>query len=131
MPALSPSTADELRRLLDAARENVVGHIRPRLESTDEPPPVSSIAHMGQPDDVSQASEISDNEMAQLNQEQGLLRDIDSALRRLDEGVANVCGVCGQDIPDARLLAMPTAQTCVRCQERIEKQEHTPHGPSM
>ena len=131
MPALSPATADELHRRLDASRTDLVNHIRARLEGSDEPAAVSLLAHLGQPDDMSQAAYLGDNELAQLGQEQDLLKAIDSARRRLDEGVANVCIVCVEDIPDERLLAIPTAQTCVRCQQSIETSEHAPHGPTM
>lgn len=131
MPALTPSTAAQLRELLRGARNDVVGQIRSRFDDSDEPGAVSLLAHLGQPDDMSQASNLGDNEMAQLGQEQGLLRDIDSAIRRLDEGTANVCIVCGQDIPDERLLALPTAQTCIGCQQRIETEDHVGHGPTM
>ena len=131
MPALSPDTAAELRRRLDAARQDILEHIALRKAGPDEPPAVSTAAHLGQPDEMAQASYIGDNEMAQLGQEQGLLRDIDSALVRLEEGAANVCTVCGNDIPDERLLAIPTAQTCVPCQQRLETESGAGHGPTM
>jgi DnaK suppressor protein len=131
MPTLSPSTADELRKRLDTARDDVVAQLRSRLDGSDEPAAVSLLAHLGQPDDVSQAANIRDDETMLLGQERNLLRAIDSARRRLDEGVANVCIVCGNDIPDDRLLALPTAQTCVACQRRAEAEAGTPPAPTM
>ncbi|SHH71703.1 TraR/DksA family transcriptional regulator [Massilia sp. CF038] len=128
MPTLSASTTAQLRQRLIAARAEVLPHIQGRTESPEEAP-VSLRAHLGQPDDMAQASNVGDNEMAQLGQEQALLRDIDSALARLDEGVANVCIVCGNSIPDERLLALPTAQTCMPCQQRTEAQGQGPQGP--
>jgi RNA polymerase-binding transcription factor DksA len=38
---------------------------------------------------------------------------------------------CGQDIPEARLLATPTVETCIPCQERIEKEQGAGRGPTM
>ena len=131
MPTLSSSTAAALRKQLDAARDDVVAQIRTRLESSDEPAAVSLLAHLGQPDDVSQAATIRDDETALLGQEQSLLHAIDSARARLDEGVANVCNVCGNEIPDERLLALPTAQTCVTCQQRAEAEAQTARPPTM
>lgn len=131
MATLSPSTASELRRRLDAARRDLVAHVRARLEATDEPAAISLFAKLGQPDDMAQASYLADNEVALLGREQGLLRDIDSAIARLDNGVANMCMVCGQSIPDERLLATPTVQTCVACQQRLEAQVHAPRAPTM
>ena len=131
MPTLSSSTAAALRKQLDAARDDVVAQIRTRLESSDEPAAVSLLAHLGQPDDVSQAATIRDDETALLGQEQSLLHAIDSARARLDEGAANVCTICGGEIPDDRLLALPTAQTCVACQQQAEADAQTPRAPTM
>lgn len=131
MPSLSPDTGRELRKRLDAARRDIIDHIRSRNTGDEGPPPVAPAAHLGQPDDMAQASYIGDNEMAQLGHEQAVLRDIDSALARLAEGVANVCTMCGEDIPEERLLSMPTAHTCVECQQRMEADESTPRAPSM
>ncbi|MEL5989837.1 TraR/DksA family transcriptional regulator [Microbacterium phosphatis] len=44
----------------------------------------------------------------------GELRDIDAALERIDAGTYGVCEVCGEAIPEGRLLARPTAARCVR-----------------
>ena len=37
-----------------------------------------------------------------------------------DEG-ADECEDCGEPIPEERRRAMPSARTCVRCQERRER----------
>ena len=131
MPTLSSNTADELRKRLDAARNDVVAQIRTRLEGSDEPAAVALLTHLGQPDDVSQAAYIRDDQMALLGHERALLHSIDQAKGRLDEGIANICDVCGTEIPDERLLALPTARTCIRCQERIEAEEQAPPTPTM
>jgi DnaK suppressor protein len=46
-----------------------------------------------------------------------LLRKIDFALQRLDEGTYDQCAHCGQSIPLERLRAKPSASLCLRCQE--------------
>ena len=43
------------------------------------------------------------------------------ALDRLAEGKYGTCVECGEEISPARLQAMPEVQTCVRCQDRIER----------
>lgn len=50
------------------------------------------------------------------------LREIDAALRRIEEGSYGLCSVCGIAIPLARLRVQPTAERCVDCQERHERQ---------
>ncbi len=45
------------------------------------------------------------------------------ALERLSEGEYGVCVECGEPIAPARLRAAPEVQTCVRCQDRLERLE--------
>lgn len=48
------------------------------------------------------------------------LRDINAALRRIEEGSFGECIDCGQEIPEKRLEAIPWASRCVRCEESKE-----------
>ncbi len=43
------------------------------------------------------------------------LADIDRALGRIAEGTYGFCEVCGEEIPEARLEALPASTRCVRC----------------
>lgn len=43
------------------------------------------------------------------------LQDIDEALAKLDAGTYGRCESCGNEIPDARLEAMPAARLCISC----------------
>jgi RNA polymerase-binding transcription factor DksA len=52
---------------------------------------------------------------------EGELKDIDDALRRLDDGTYGTCEECGKPIDEARLEAVPWARYCVADQARIEK----------
>ena len=44
-----------------------------------------------------------------------------NALDHLREGDYGTCIECGEPIAAARLRAMPEVETCVRCQDRIER----------
>src|ERR1039458_6866962 len=46
---------------------------------------------------------------------QETLGDVVDALVRIAEGTYRPCQPCGQDIPEARLEAMPTARRCLDC----------------
>src|SRR5688572_20325658 len=46
---------------------------------------------------------------------------IQAALERLNDGEYGTCVECGETIAPARLHALPEVQTCVRCQDRIER----------
>lgn len=44
------------------------------------------------------------------------LKDILDALERMEKNVYGKCENCGTDIPLERLLAYPSARTCINCQ---------------
>lgn len=46
------------------------------------------------------------------------VKEIDSALARLDAGSYGRCTVCGEVIPAGRLAAVPWAELCVPCSGR-------------
>jgi RNA polymerase-binding protein DksA len=53
------------------------------------------------------------------NSEQ-VLADIDSALRRIDEGTFGRCVACGNEISRQRLEAYPAASLCIDCKRSTE-----------
>lgn len=46
---------------------------------------------------------------------------LSAALERLQAGDYGVCVECAEQITGARLRAVPEVQTCVRCQDQIER----------
>ena len=50
-----------------------------------------------------------------------MLRAIDGALRRIDEGTFGVCETCGQAISEERLEAIPYATQCIDCRRKGER----------
>ena len=48
------------------------------------------------------------------------LRQVRSALQRMDNGSYGVCGECDEPISIARLKVIPWANYCIKCQEQIE-----------
>jgi len=49
------------------------------------------------------------------------LGQIDAALERIENGTYGICRVCGQEIEEARLKAVPTTNICVHCKEKEAK----------
>jgi DnaK suppressor protein len=132
MPPISAQLHEELRKRLRKAREDMLATVRARTDGdTDDRPMISPNAHMGQNDDAPTGEMISHNEEHFAEHEANMLQDIDQALGRLETGAAGICVECGKDIPEARLLATPTVQTCIECQERLEKEQGVGRGPSM
>lgn len=51
------------------------------------------------------------------------LQLIEKAIAAIDGGQYGQCMRCEEDINDKRLDAVPWAETCIRCQERIESEQ--------
>ena len=50
-----------------------------------------------------------------------LLYKVEEALARIEENTYGVCQSCHKSIAVARLKAIPYVETCLKCQEKIEK----------
>ena len=59
-----------------------------------------------------------------LDRESGLLREIRSALRRIDEGTFGTCLHCEEEISRRRLEAVPWARLCLQCQEAADRGDY-------
>lgn len=59
-----------------------------------------------------------------LDRESGLLREIRSALRRIDEGTFGTCLHCEEEISRRRLEAVPWARLCLLCQEATDRGDY-------
>lgn len=54
-------------------------------------------------------------------QEYSILRRINRALEKIDENTYGICDITGEEIPLARLEAVPYATMTVKAQEKLEK----------
>ncbi len=52
-----------------------------------------------------------------------LLIEIDDALKRLDRDEFGICQLCGGDISQKRIAAIPWSPYCISCQEKAEKEQ--------
>lgn len=69
--------------------------------------------------DAMQAQAMSQATGAQRRQ---LLREIERALQRVEDGSYGECEECGEAIAPGRLTANPTARLCIGCAEARERQ---------
>ena len=59
--------------------------------------------------------------VSNLDREFNQLRNGRAALRRTQEGSFGICQECDDDIAPKRLVAVPWAQFCIRCQEAVDR----------
>lgn len=50
------------------------------------------------------------------------LRDVENALKRIEDGTYGICKYCGKEINEKRLLARPVASACVECKSKLQQQ---------
>jgi len=62
------------------------------------------------------------------NGDRRLLKEVVTALRKLDEGGFGECERCGEPIAEKRLEALPFARHCIGCQRAIEQEEKAATG---
>lgn len=53
-----------------------------------------------------------------LSREEKFLRQIEDALQRIKLGEYGICRVCGEEIDERRLEAVPTTRICVECKQK-------------
>jgi DnaK suppressor protein len=77
------------------------------------------------PDTGDQASaEVDRNFMLRLRgREQKLLKKIEDAIERIDNGTFGICESCGMDIDVRRLEARPVTTFCINCKTLQEEEE--------
>jgi DnaK suppressor protein len=56
-----------------------------------------------------------------LDRESNLLRNVRSALRRIEDGSFGTCLHCEEEISPKRLAAVPWAPFCIQCQEQADR----------
>jgi DnaK suppressor protein len=115
---------DEIRKTLEAELRGALGRLRHIGGGT-------AVAELQGPigDNSPFADEVDEIQVNQSREIGFATRDLliervnrlVDALDRLRDGEYGVCVECGESIAPARLRALPEVQTCVRCQDRLER----------
>jgi RNA polymerase-binding protein DksA len=118
---LTTAEVEKYRALLLAKRSELLGNVSVMEDETfkKERSELSSMPfHM-----ADAGSDNFEQEFALdlMDSEKKLLAEINNALRKIEEGTYGICEGKGEQIPKARLNAIPWAQYCVQCAELKEK----------
>ncbi len=75
------------------------------------------------PDALDEVQNAAERELAirNLDRESNLLRNVRTALVRIDDGSFGVCLHCEEDISPKRLNAVPWTPYCIQCQEMADR----------
>jgi len=105
---------EEMRRLLDRARNEALARVRDfRREQDEDTLPLPA-------DEMDVARSLADVEThaGLIERAEFRLKAIDSAFNRLEQGRYGICEGCGEEIALERLKALPFAAYCVDCQTK-------------
>lgn len=118
---MSVDLADRRAQLLEL-RSRVLGAAQDIVEGDVDDGELSSAG--GDQHLADHASEMVDREVDESLEENAeeLVRDIDRALAKIDEGTYGTCERCGQPIPEERLDAVPYATLCLSCRQLEERE---------
>ena len=115
---------DEIRQRLEHNLNAAMARLR-HLDGgvglEELPRPVGSNCALADEVDEMQASERREIGFATRELLVGRVNRLSAALDRLRQGRYGVCAECEEPISAARLRALPEVQTCVRCQDRLER----------
>ena len=109
----------EFRSLLEERRSKILAEAEEQLDAVHE----ESDLRMSDEVDLASAEYDQAFEHRMRDREKGLLKKVEKALRRLDEGTYDECETCGNYIGYKRLSARPEATLCIECKEEQERVE--------
>lgn len=117
---------DEIRMKLETELREAIGRLRQMgggVAADEVPGAIGDNSPFADEVDEIQANESRELGFATRTMLVERVNRLADALERLSEGEYGVCVECGEQIAPARLRALPEVQTCVRCQDRIERME--------
>lgn len=114
---MNPAQLAFFRQKLEALREEILAH------ATDTSAHLRESAEMPDPADRATQEEEYTLELRTRDRERKLLRKIEKALLRIENGSYGYCEETGEEIGLKRLLARPAATLTLEAQERHERRE--------
>ena len=112
---------EKFKKLLLAERERLESERRTKAE--EEAELVEELADYDDHHPADAASETYERTKDHAIDEnfREMVEQIDSALRKIEDGSYGLCDRCGDPINRERLSAIPSATLCIECQETIER----------
>ncbi len=131
MPTLTKNRRNQLSAILQREREKLESALHTELAKQLEEGQDNGFGPSLDSADRSVISlqESLDDQVAGIWQDE--LRKIAEVERKLDDGTYGFCEICGEEIGEQRLSALPFAIHCVRCAERTEGDDIRGKGPTL
>jgi DnaK suppressor protein len=118
---LKKKELENFKKILQEEKLKILQHLNTLSQSSEQELDVS--ANSGDSVDIA-SMEINQANLQKIGKrETYLLKKIDLALKKIEEGSYGECEMCGEQIAPGRLLARPVAQLCIDCKTEQELEE--------
>ena len=131
MAKLSEEQLAQLKEMLQHRYLELREEVRGELERSGNQHYADLAGSVADPGDESVADMMVDVDAALVDRQVSEMREVETTLKRLAELDFGDCIECGGEIGFERLMALPTAQRCVRCQELHEKTYSHEPNPTL
>ncbi len=117
--AMKKKDLDTFKKILLEEKKKILNHLQNLSDTQDE----EEITPSGDSVDIA-SLEINQANLTKIGKrETYLLKKIDLALEKIENGTYGECESCGEQIAVARLMARPVAQLCIDCKTEQENTE--------
>lgn len=121
MSSIDKKELQELRERLLTYRKQLQQEIHDELIKDGSSDAISIAGRVHDAQEESLSEMLTEINLAMLTQHQHELKNLERAIKRMDEGKYGACIDCGKPIASARLQAYPTAVRCINCQAKHER----------
>lgn len=117
---------NKIKQIVEAEKERLTSelskfaHRNPQAKETDF---AADFQNIGDKEDenASEVANFSDNLSLEEELEKAL-RDVESAVKAIENGTYGICKYCGQEIDERRLEARPTSTSCIQCKKTLTQE---------
>jgi RNA polymerase-binding protein DksA len=119
---IDPEALEAIKKDLLARKEQLEKDLRDISEGNSNNHRVKFPEYGDKPDENAQEIGEYDTNLATDYLLEKSLRDVENALKRIEEGTYGTCKYCGKSINPKRLQARPVASACIECKTKLQSQ---------
>jgi DnaK suppressor protein len=131
MAQLTEDQIAQLKTRLQDLYKKLWDEVRVELERSGNEGYAELAGPTPDPGDSSVADMLADLDIGLADRQMSEMREVEAALKRVADLDFGDCAQCGDEIGYERLMAYPTAQRCVRCQQLHEKTYAHENKPTL
>jgi RNA polymerase-binding protein DksA len=125
---MTKAEIDHFRKRLLAMKRRISGDVSQLVDEAQRPIGGEASGNLSDvpvhPADVSAENYEEEVTLDLIEGESRILKEIDDALARIENGTFGRCENCHQAIPKERLEAVPYARYCIRCARELQAQDN-------